>query len=77
MTTVDQRSGSCSPVSGAFKPIEDVGTPGVVDLVKRMSIGLLNSHCVTERGKDQREIFNMKKNMVSVYTLIFCLLHFN
>lgn len=56
MTTADQRSGSRSPVSGAFKPIEDVGASGVVDLVKRMSIGLLNSHCVAERGKDQKEI---------------------
>lgn len=56
MTTVVQRPGSCSPVSGAFKPIEDVGAPGVVDLVKRMSVGLLNSHCVAESEKDQGEI---------------------
>lgn len=56
MTTVVQKSGSCSPVSGAFKPIQDVGAPGVVDLVKRMSVGLLNSHCVAEREKDQEEI---------------------
>lgn len=76
MTTLDQRSGSCSPVSGAFKPVEDVGAPGVVDLVKRMSIGLLNSHCVTERERPRRN-FNMKKNTISVYILIFCLLHFN
>jgi len=59
VTTADQKSGSRSPVSGAFKPIEDVGASGVVDLVKRMSVGLLNCHCVAEKGKDQKYIFNL------------------
>lgn len=68
MTTVVQRPGSCSPVSGAFKPIEDVGAPGVVDLVKRMSVGLLNSHCVAESEKDQGEI-----KISSSYVKIFLL----
>lgn len=70
MTTVDQRSGSCSPVSGAFKPVEDVGAPGVVDLVKRMSIGLLNSHCVTKRGKDQGEISIRRKIRIQFFCIL-------
>lgn len=49
MTTVDQMSGSRSPVSGAFEPVEDVGAPGVVDLVKWMSVRLLNSHRIAEK----------------------------
>lgn len=34
------------PVSGAFKPVEDIGAAGVVHLVKRMGIRLLHSHCI-------------------------------
>lgn len=33
-------------MSGAFEPVEDVGASGIVDLVKRMSVRLLNSHCI-------------------------------
>lgn len=43
-------------MSGAFKPVEDVSAPSVVDLVERMGVGLLNSHRIAERGKDQGEI---------------------
>lgn len=32
------------PVPGAFKPVEDVCAPGVVDLVKWVRIGLLDGH---------------------------------
>lgn len=55
MSKTGQRSGSCSPVSGAFKPVEDVGAPCVVDLVKRMGVGLLNGHCIAERGRKIKE----------------------
>lgn len=40
------------PVSGAFEPVEDVGAAGVVDLVERMSVGLLHRHRVAERTED-------------------------
>lgn len=35
------------PVSGALEPVEDVGAAGVVNLVVRMSVGLLHCHRVT------------------------------
>lgn len=34
------------PVPGAFEPVEDVGAAGVVDLVERVSVGLLDGHSV-------------------------------
>lgn len=34
---------------GAFKPVEDVGAPGVVDLVEWVSVGLLHGHGVAKR----------------------------
>lgn len=34
------------PVSGAFEPVEDVGAAGVVNLVERVSVRLLNSHSI-------------------------------
>ena len=37
------------PVPGAFKPVEDVRAPGVIDLIKRVSVGFLYSHSVAER----------------------------
>lgn len=39
------------PVPCAFKPVEDVCASGVVDLVKWVSVGLLDSHSVAERHK--------------------------
>lgn len=36
------------PVPCAFKPVEDVCASGVIDLVKRVSVGLLDGHCVAE-----------------------------
>lgn len=44
------------PVSGAFEPVEDVGAAGVVDLIKWMSIRLLDSHCIARRM--ERKQFN-------------------
>lgn len=38
------------PVPGAFEPVEDVGAAGVVDLVERVSVGLLHRHGVAARG---------------------------
>lgn len=35
-----------SPMPRAFKPVEDVGASGVVDLVKWVCIGLLHGHCI-------------------------------
>lgn len=32
------------PMSGALKPVEDVGAAGVVDLVEGVSVGLLHRH---------------------------------
>ena len=34
---------------GAFKPVEDVGASGVVDLIKGMSVGLLDGHSVADK----------------------------
>lgn len=34
-------------MSGAFEPVEDVGAAGVVDLVKGVSVRLLDCHGVT------------------------------
>lgn len=34
-------------MSGAFEPVEDVGAAGVVDLVKRVSVRLLNGDGIT------------------------------
>lgn len=39
------------PVPCAFKPVEDVCASGVVDLVKWVSVGLLDSHGVAKRQK--------------------------
>lgn len=39
------------PVPCAFKPVEDVCASGVVYLVKRVSVGLLDSHSVAKRQK--------------------------
>lgn len=36
------------PVSCAFEPVEDVCASGVVDLVKRMSVRLLDGDGITE-----------------------------
>ena len=36
------------PVPRAFKPVEDVCASGVVDLVKWVSVGLLDSHSVAK-----------------------------
>lgn len=33
----------------AFKPVEDVGAPGVVDLVEWVSVGLLHGHGIANR----------------------------
>lgn len=43
-----------APVPCAFKPVEDVCAPGVIDLVKWVSVGLLDGHGVaeTQRRKD-------------------------
>lgn len=35
----------------AFKPVEDICAPGVVDLVKRVSVRLLDSHSVAKSQK--------------------------
>lgn len=44
-----------SPVSGAFKPVEDVGAAGVINLIIRMGVGLLHCHRVTgTTWKDRR-----------------------
>lgn len=37
------------PVSGAFEPVEDVGAAGVVNLVKRVSVRLLNGDGITAK----------------------------
>lgn len=37
------------PVPRAFKPVEDICASGVVDLVKRVSVGLLDGHSVAKR----------------------------
>lgn len=34
---------------GAFKPVEDVGAPGVVDLVEWVSVGLLHGHRIAKK----------------------------
>lgn len=34
-------------MSGAFEPVEDVGAAGVVNLVERVSVRLLDGHGVT------------------------------
>lgn len=39
------------PVPCAFKPVEDICASGVVDLVKWVSIGLLDSHSVAKRQR--------------------------
>lgn len=39
------------PVPCAFKPVEDVCASGVVDLIKWVSVGLLDSHSVAKRQK--------------------------
>lgn len=49
-------------MSGAFKPIKDVCTSGVIDLVKWVSIGLLDSHCIAERSKYKISIRLMDSN---------------
>ena len=36
---------------GTLEPVEDVSAPGIVDLVKGMSVGLLDSHGVAKTGK--------------------------
>lgn len=43
------------PVPGAFKPVEDVSAPGVVDLVKWVRVGLLDGHGIAwgERRRHQ------------------------
>lgn len=41
---------------GAFKPVENVGAPGVVDLVEWVSVRLLHGHCIAKKrtkAKDQ------------------------
>lgn len=40
-------------MSGAFEPVEDVGAAGVVDLVKRVGVRLLNCHGVTVETGDR------------------------
>lgn len=37
------------PVPCAFKPVEDVCASGVIDLVKRVSVGFLHSHSIAEK----------------------------
>lgn len=39
------------PVPCALKPVEDVRASGVVDLVKWVSIGFLDSHSIAKRQK--------------------------
>lgn len=38
----------------AFKPVENVGAPGVVDLVKRVSVGLLHGHRIANKEQKQK-----------------------
>lgn len=52
------------PVSGALKPVEDVGAAGVVDLVEGVSVGLLHRHGVAaERTADGRLLKNTIKSL--------------
>lgn len=39
------------PVPCAFKPVENVSASGVVDLVERVSVGLLDRHSIAKREK--------------------------
>lgn len=39
----------CSPVSGAFEPVEDVGAAGVINLVERVSVRLLHGNSITAK----------------------------
>lgn len=43
----------------AFKPVEDVGASGVVDLVEWVSVGLLHGHCIASKrtkAKGKRQV---------------------
>lgn len=39
---------------GAFKPVEDVGAPGVVDLVEWVSVGLLHGHGIANKQESKQ-----------------------
>lgn len=51
-----------SPMPRAFKPVEDVGAPGVVDLVKWVSVGLLHSHGIANNKKAKKLRFQDDKH---------------
>ena len=54
---------------GAFKPVEDVGASGVVDLVKGVSVGLLDGHGVADKHTSQ---FTLHCGFSISFGLLFC-----
>lgn len=53
------------PVSGALKPVEDVGAAGVVDLVEGVSVGLLHRHGV---ATEETAVGGLLKNSIKHHT---------
>lgn len=38
----------------AFEPVEDIGAPGVVDLVEWVSVGLLHGHGIANKERSKK-----------------------
>lgn len=55
-----------SPVSGAFKPVEDVSAAGVINLIIRMGVGLLHCHRVTGTTWKDRRVTSDTRSTIPV-----------
>lgn len=59
-------------MSGAFKPVEDVSAPGVVDLVEWVSVGLLHGHCIAKKRTKAKD-----QGVKTLYRFIYVLFSYN